>query len=225
MISRSIAGTHFLRIFDERSRESYYGCDQEWYATERQRLSGCGPTAACNLIWYLNRTLPTLRLNQSCGSKASSISFLQDIWTYVTPSAKGIPTMKMFSDAVMAYAKSKGLSLERRSCDVPEERSLRPVFAGIVNFLEEALSKDAPVAFLNLCNGEEKRLEPWHWVTIIALQWEEENSRASVDILDGGSIKSIDLSLWYNTTTLGGGFVYFTASPVQQQSGDRLGTR
>lgn len=225
MISRSIAGTHFLRIFDEQSRESYYGCDQEWYATERQRLSGCGPTAACNLIWYLNRTHPTLGLDQSCGSKASSISFLQDIWKYVTPSAKGIPTTKMFSDAVLAYAESKGMTLECRSCDVSEDRALRPVFADVENFLEEALSKDAPVAFLNLCNGEEKRLESWHWVTIIALQWEKQNGRASVDILDGGSIKSIDLSLWYNTTTLGGGFVYFTASPVQQQSDDRHGTR
>jgi len=31
--------------------------------------------------------------------------------------------------------------------------------------------------------------------------------------LDEGLIKKIDLALWYRTTTLGGGFVYFTASP------------
>ncbi len=38
----------------------------------------------------------------------------------------------------------------------------------------------------------------------------DDGKDAFVDILDSGIIKKIDLGLWYDTTTLGGGFVYFT---------------
>jgi hypothetical protein len=67
------------------------------------------------------------------------------------------------------------------------------------------------VAFLNLCNGSEKKLDRWHWVTLISLEYAEGGERVFADILDAGIIKRIDLALWYKTTTLGGGFVYFTA--------------
>jgi len=80
-----------------------------------------------------------------------------------------------------------------------------------LSFLEGGLIKDAPIAFLNLCNGQVKNLDPWHWVTIISLEYAENGKSASIKILDEGLIKKIDLALWYDTTTLGGGFVYFTA--------------
>lgn len=220
MNSKSISNPNLLKVLDEHSHETYYGCNQEWYATEWQRLSGCGPTAVCNIIYYLNHTQSTFGLKQNCDNKENSLSFMEDIWKYVTPTINGIPTTKMFCEAVISYTKSKGLNVEYRFCDVPEDKSIRPNLGDVVNFLEGALSKDAPVAFLILCNGDEKNLEPWHWVTIISLDNAEDENLAFVNILDGGLIKKIDLSLWYNTTILGGGFVYFTASPVQQKSGD-----
>ncbi|MGE5790895.1 MAG: hypothetical protein ACM33C_08475, partial [Syntrophaceae bacterium] len=63
-----------LKIVDDATRQSYYGCNQEWYATERQRLTGCGPTAVCNIIWYLNHMRPAFGLNQDCSSKEKSMS-------------------------------------------------------------------------------------------------------------------------------------------------------
>jgi hypothetical protein len=80
----------------------------------------------------------------------------------------------------------------------------------LLKFLEEALSKDSPIAFLNLCNGIEKNLECWHWVTIISLEYMENEEQTFVNILDDGQIKKIDLALWYNTTRKNGGFVYLT---------------
>lgn len=214
MNSKSISDTNLLKIFDEHTHKAYYGCDQEWYATEWQRLSGCGPTAVCNIIWYLNHTQPAFGLKQSCDSKENSLSFMEEIWEYVTPTNEGIPTIKMFYEAVLAYTKLKGLNVEYSFCDVPEDKSIRPKLADVVIFLERALLKDAPIAFLNLCNGDENNLEPWHWVTVISLDYAEDENSAFINILDGGLIKKIDLSLWYNTTTLGGGFVYFTAVSV-----------
>jgi len=150
---------------------------------------------------------------------------MEEIWGYVTPTREGIPTTKMFYEAVLAYAKAKGLNIEYNFCDMPEDKSIRPALADVVNFLERALLKDVPVAFLNLCNGEEKNLEPWHWVTIISLEYTEDENSAFVNILDGGLIKKIDLTAWYNTTTAGGGFVYFTASPVRNNGEDHVLSR
>ncbi|MCK7512275.1 MAG: hypothetical protein MZV70_55010 [Desulfobacterales bacterium] len=58
-----------LKLLDERSHEAYFGCNQEWYATEWQRLSGCGPAAACNMIFYLNNTRPTFGLGENSTAK------------------------------------------------------------------------------------------------------------------------------------------------------------
>jgi hypothetical protein len=71
------------------------------------------------------------------------------------------------------------------------------------------LDNDVPVAFLNLCNGEEKNLDKWHWVTIISIEFDDDKCSSAVEILDEGMVKKIDIPLWYRTTTLGGGLVSF----------------
>lgn len=213
MITKSISNPNLFKVLDESSNEIYYGCNQEWYATELQRLSGCGPTVASSIIFYLNYTRHSLELGESFNSKKNCVSFMEKIWQYVTPTTEGIPTTKMFYEDVLSYTKSKGLNVQYAFCDLPKNKSHRPKLPEILDFLEGALLKDVPIAFLNLCNGDEKNLEGWHWVTIISLEYEEDGSCAFVNILDEGLIKKIDLMLWYNTTTQGGGFVYFTASP------------
>jgi hypothetical protein len=139
---------------------------------------------------------------------------MEKIWEYVTPTKNGVSTTKMFYEAVLSYAKSKGLNIEYEFLDLPKDKSCRPGLPEVLNFLEGALLKDAPVAFLNLCNGAEKNLERWHWVTIISLEYIGNENQVFATIMDNGRIKKIDLSLWYNTTTKGGGFVYLTASPA-----------
>jgi hypothetical protein len=118
----------------------------------------------------------------------------------------------MFYEAVLTYAKAKKMNVNYEICDVPKGKANTPELSEILEFLEGALVEDAPVAFLNLCNGKEKNLDRWHWVTIISLEYAENGKIIFVDILDEGTIKRIDLALWYKTTTLGGGFVYFTES-------------
>jgi len=209
MRSIAISRLNSLKIYDEAAREFHYGCSQEWYATEWQRLTGCGPTAVCNIIWYLNHIRPVLGLDRDCSGKEELLSFMEEIWTHVTPSTEGIPTTRMLCDSVMAYSKAKGLTVEYWVCDVPERKAARPAWTDVVRFLERALSEDSPIAFLNLCNGDVTNLELWHWVTIISLDYAEDGTDACVGILDGGIIKIINLSQWLATTTLGGGFVYF----------------
>jgi len=210
MTTSSISNPNLFMILDEDKRKSYYGCSQQWYTTEWQRRSGCGPTAASNIIFYLEHIQSNFDLEQSYNCKANWLALMEEMWEYVTPTKHGINTTKMFYESLLTYAESKGLNVEFDFCDLPEDKSLRPKLSEILNFLEKALSKDVPIAFLNLCNGEEKNLERWHWVTIISLEYEEYEKSAVIKILDEGQIKKIDLTLWYDTTILGGGFVYFT---------------
>lgn len=209
MTTASISNLNLLKVFDESTHATYYGCNQEWYAGDRQRRAGCGPTVASTIINYLNHTRSVLGSQTSCNRREICLPFMEEVWDYVTPQKEGIPTTKMFYEDVLSYAKSKGITVEYSFLDVPQDKFLRAPLPDVLSFLETALLKDIPVAFLNLCNGDEDNLDSWHWVTIISLECDKERNSIFVNILDRGLIKKIDLALWYNTTTLGGGFVYF----------------
>ena len=87
--------------------------------------------------------------------------------------------------------------------------------SAVVNFLRVGLQRDLPIAFLNLCNGAEQQLEPWHWVTISGLDYDTYNQYAIAQICDGGIVKRIDLALWLHTTRQGGGFVFFYDTEIE----------
>ncbi|WP_434509650.1 hypothetical protein [Desulfitobacterium sp. AusDCA] len=209
MTTTSIKNLNLLKIYDKESQETYFGGDQEWYSKKWQRLSGCGPTAATNIFYYLSHSKDILKSAEQLNTKEGWISLMEKMWGYVTPSVRGVHTTKMFFEPMVNFAKAQGRNLEYYVYEVPEDPSQRPQFQEILKFIEKGLSKDVPVAFLNLNNGKVKNLDRWHWVTIISLEYIEEGQSAFLTILDYGRVKKIDLALWYNSTTLGGGFVYF----------------
>ena len=215
MITKSITNPDLFKVLNASTHKTIYGCDQEWYTTKWQRQSGCGPTAASSIIFYLNNSRSIFQLEQGTNSNENCLSLMEEVWKYVTPTKEGIPTTKMFYEAMLVYTKSKGMNVKYDFCDLPKDISKRPKLSKVLDFLEEALVNDAPIAFLNLCNGMEKKLQEWHWVTIISLEYSENRNTAFIKILDEGLIKKIDLALWYNTTTLGGGFVYFITLPIK----------
>jgi hypothetical protein len=101
----------------------------------------------------------------------------------------------------------KELNIKLDVMDIPKKRHLRPEFQKLMEFLAAALDNDMPVAFLILHNGKVKELDSWHWVTIISIEYDD--NQAYADILDEGMIKKINLAEWFNTTIIGGGFVSF----------------
>ncbi len=212
MITQSISNLDLFKILDEETREIYHGCNQAWYTTVWQRLSGCGPSVASHLIFYLCRERFTAELGLNPVSKKRFLSLMEEIWEYVTPTIKGVSTTKMFFEAVLSYAHSKGIGIQHHVLDIPKNKIDRPSLSEVLEFLKTALFNDAPVAFLNLCNGDEKSLDQWHWVTVVSIEYEETSEQILADILDEGQIKKINLGLWYHTTIKGGGFVYFTTS-------------
>jgi len=101
---------------------------------------------------------------------------MEEMWESVTPTVAGIPATPMLYEPVIVYAKAHGLNVGYHVFDVPDKLILRLSLAEAITFIEAALIKDVLVAFLNLCNGDEKKLSAWHWVTVIALDYTEDGA-------------------------------------------------
>lgn len=184
--------------------ETYRGGDQEWYPDLWQRRAGCGPTTAAALLAYLSQTRPALAPLRPLagGTRTGFAQYMQALWPYVTPGARGLDKPESLVLGCRSFALSRGCRLEGEILKIPRRREDRPTPAACQDFLLRALDNDCPVAFLNYSNGSLPNLDSWHWVPLIALTEGEEVLLCTV--LDEGEEKVIDLALWLETTLLGG---------------------
>ncbi len=184
--------------------ETYRGGDQEWYPDLWQRRAGCGPTTAAALLAYLSQTRPALAplCPLAGGTRTGFAQYMQALWPYVTPGARGLDKPESLVLGCRSFALSRGCRLEGEILKIPRRREDRPTPAACRDFLLRALDNDCPVAFLNYSNGSLPNLDSWHWVPLIALTEGEEVLLCTV--LDEGEEKVIDLALWLETTLLGG---------------------
>ncbi len=207
MVHRTICNIEAFKVPDERRQRTAYGFHQTWYANMWQRKSGCGPTAVANILYYQKRKQAGERKDVILSERESRLVFMEGVWEHVTPSVHGISSARMLQEGIMSYAAGHGLAVTVDMLDIPKNRSKRPEFKSVLAFIDHALSHDIPVAFLNLNHGTQTQLDSWHWVTIVALEYERDGSTAIVTFMDGGPVQKIDLLQWFHTTTLGGGFV------------------
>jgi hypothetical protein len=188
----------------ETGGEVLYGADQEWYAGPWKREAGCGPTAGASLLWYLARTRPECAcLAPEEHTKDAMLRHMKRVWQYVKPGIKGVNRTDIFRDGVSRYASERGVALTVDVMNIPVAKKDRPDRNQVAAFLQTALEQDQPVAFLNLGSGGEKRLQNWHWVTLVGFSPEE----LICWIYDEGKKKEFDLALWLETSPKGGGFV------------------
>lgn len=205
-LSEQLSHIEYLQVTDPESCQVYCGSDQEWFPTEQQRLTGCGPSTAANILFYINRKENA----DCCGSDRNDLlSFMEDAWESVTPGENGIPSTTLFLEKLKQYEKLHDRIFHYSVLNVPSQQSERPSLDEVKTFIRQGLQSDVPIAFLNLDHGAEEVLESWHWVTIVGLTCTEDDRMAQVSICDEGVLKHIDLKLWLETTVQGGGFVYF----------------
>jgi hypothetical protein len=210
-MTASILHPELLTIIDEKSNQSYFGGDQEWYASEWHRRAGCGPTSASNLLAYLAFTRPELRALYGYDnmSHENFSRHMEDVYKFVTPGNMGLNRTEMYTEGVAALANSRGITLSPHVLDIPGNMAkARPPFSQVISFIQEGLASDCPMGFLNLTRGKVRNLQGWHWITLVAADMDENKLIASVS--DEGKQISIDLRLWYLTTRMHGGLVYFT---------------
>lgn len=86
----------------------YYGCDQAWYKDEWQKRAGCGPSVASNIILYLKAN------NKIYSKKDEVLLLMQECWDNVTPGEMGIPSTKIFCEAMDKYLLNGELSSQVR---------------------------------------------------------------------------------------------------------------
>ena len=188
------------------------GYKQEWYPAELQRTSGCGPTAACAIMSYMMYRMTGEKLSFPA-NRSDCLAAMEEAWSYVTPGDEGIPSAGMLCEGFLDYAQARGLDVSAHALDIPQDVSLRPAFTEVLEFITRALASDAPVAFLNLCNGDVRDLDRWHWVTIVSVEYGEGSAVAC--IMDEGRLLDVDLKLWCDTTVRGGGFAYFSPNAAK----------
>ena len=178
-----------------------YGLNQEWYKTKWQRLSGCGPTAASTLIYSMTS-------QSEIFNREEALTLMDTMWKYVTPSLKGVYKRSMFTEGLQKYFDAHQLKGTIEHIEISKEKSQRPSLNEVMAFIETALLHQVPIAFLNLDNGEEKKLDEWHWVIISGLDSLDDHPEVYVHIIDDNKLFAIDIALWLKSTKRGGALVY-----------------
>lgn len=191
--------------------QKLYGYNQEWYGTSFQRTRGCGPTAATMLLLYVNA-----REGQPLAYQGSTIStittVLEDVWTFITPNwLLGLHRTEIFCKGMKKLLGHYSLNWQCRELSISPFKYKRPSLLQVIKFLEEGIMSDCPIAFLNLHKGRGARLDSWHWIVLISLNYDKNQQCYLATCYDGGQIVTFDVALWLETTKLGGGFVYITA--------------
>ena len=207
----SLSRLELFNIIDERTSKTSFGGNQEWYSTEWSRRAGCGPTSAANTLAYLALTRPELGAlyGFTAISRSNFARHMEDIYRFVTPGTMGLNRTEMYTEGVQSFAHSRGISLTPHVfgviCNMTRGRA--PV-AALADFVRAGLAADCPIGFLNLTKGRVKNLQSWHWITITAAQMQ--GNVLIADASDEGLHRHFDLGLWYVSTRLPGGLVYFT---------------
>lgn len=200
---------NWLEILDGQGA-LHYGANQEWYGQFWRRKAGCGPTTAAVQMAFLAHTRPSLK--RLCAletlEKNPFISYMNNVWEYVTPGPQGLNTIEKYSVGVRDFAQAHGTVVFPRTFGVPSNMLQCPEFRFCLAFLQEGLRSGCPVAFLNLHNGRVNNLDRWHWVLLTGLR--TDGASAMATMADAGKKVEIDLRLWYDTTKGGGGFVYLS---------------
>ncbi len=211
-MNASILHPELMTITEEETRRTTFGGDQDWYSDEWRRRAGCGPTCAANVAAYLALTRPEMRaLYAGEGMLKSQFSaHMEEMYKFVTPGNMGLNRVEMFTEGVEGFARSRGVPLRAHVFEVHGNmHKSRPSVSELIEFVRAGLAADCPVAFLNLTRGRVKNLQAWHWITITSADLEEGSLMACAS--DEGKENCFDLKLWYLSTRMRGGLVYFTA--------------
>ncbi len=215
METKSIKTISHINVVDSTGLE-YFGCNQQWYETFWQRLSGCGPSVATTLLLYLQRS-GQIDFAVSGYDQTDCKLVMDDIWSYITPTRQGVNTSDLFCEGILRFASDQGFKIECERFVFPRFDEERPELKDAVQFIADGLSHDCPVAFLNLHNGKAKNLEAWHWVSIVALDYDADFKTVNVTIFDGDKSDRIDFKTFYETTKKGGALVSLRV-PLTQSS-------
>jgi len=183
-----------------------YGGQQQWYNDSWRRSAGCGPTTAATITMYQQ-----CLKNKTVYDYPQFVQLMNTLWTYITPGTYGVDTIERFVQGYQDFLRTQTIHLYSHMLKFNPQDNVKPDNKQTFSFLKRALENQCAVAFLNLDHGQESRLESWHWVTLVGVNFDESHDELTATIADAGRLQTINLGLWLSTTNKRGGFVYFAA--------------
>ncbi|QAA31955.1 hypothetical protein [Clostridium manihotivorum] len=175
----------------------HYGGNQYWFPKKAHQLSGCGPVAAANITAYLSKLAPDkfnkLYPYKDIINKNDFVEHMIEVRKYVIPGMFGLTSVEQFSENVLSFSQSRGVSL------VPHILDEQATMDNAIDFIYEALNLKLPIAILVLKHPV-KELEDytWHWMTITNLLINPKTNKHYISISTYGEFHQIDLDLLWN---------------------------
>ena len=157
-----------------------YGYDQEWFTDEWQRLSGCGPTSASQVLGYSLFRDGLLDL-ETTSDQTLALERMNLVWKYVKPRfGGGVYKTQWMERGLTRLLEDKDLSYDVHMLNVSPFCASRVEVEAAAQFIHDALAQDVPVAFLNRHKGKEKALYTWHWVPIHKIFMDGDDIRCGI---------------------------------------------
>lgn len=204
MESLQLKNIESIHYTDDASTLSY-GLNQDWYSTIWKRQAGCGPTVASTIHCYLTANR-LIKQDDDCSNHKKRLKLMNLMWSYITPTFSGVSSTFLFEKKFQQFTQEKHIPSVFDSIIIVKQKNQRESLEKVINFISQAITADCPIAFLNLDHGNQTEIDSWHWTIIVGIKQNNLQSY-EVDVIDNGTLKRLNLSSWYQTTRLGGGFV------------------
>jgi hypothetical protein len=142
-----------------------YGGDQNRFTHRMMRMGGCSTVCACHAAACLAHHNPERRglspFSELRVGEEDFHSFARDMFRYVFPGIRGMPSTKLFERAFGRYAASKDVHVEFHSLQGDAS------YAEAHAFLRENIDAGYTVQYLLLRHKAEEFSElEWHWFTL-----------------------------------------------------------
>lgn len=209
----SLRHTDFIPLTENETSSHAYGGRQKWFTKKSQRLRGCGPVAAANILCYLARSEEKYRpLYPDRDLTQARFSVLMaEMYAALSPAwIGGVFTRGRFVRGMTKWAQSRGVPLTVHVSG-PRTQNHEEAFA----MIRQGLERDKPVAALNLKlrytvspGGENFG---WHWITITGLETGPDG-RTRIVVSSWGRKFSLDWEGYWQAcrrALMPGGFVWF----------------
>lgn len=200
----------FVKIYAPDYYGTYaYGGNQYWYESAYRANNGCGPVAACNVLYYMASTDSEYEelYPYSTLTRLNFISFMNDVYDYVSPAPFGETSLSDWARDVEDWASDYGVSLSSSPVSVRNSKTT------CASYIKDGLRADKPVGSLNLAaKFGSGQIEAWHWVTITKYYQGSDDNRW-LAISSVGQRRGIDWDAYYAnmaSSLAAGGFAYFT---------------
>ncbi len=214
----------WLMVQDGATRARWFGARQAWYRERYRQKRACGVVSASLAMAYaahkpmhVSLYQPYQEAGRVTGKvpadyrfeRVSYLGHMIDVYNYITPAPWGVLPANL-QEGVAAFGRARGIGISTDSFTVAAymKRS-RKHFKRLVRFLLDALRDDMPVSMVLYGRGQITAVAHLHWVTIVGVYANTDQTQAVVRVSDHGKEKDFSLDEWFYTARMGGAFVRY----------------